>query len=129
MSETTKRHRFSILVLRLVLMVAILAATCAVLPAPVQTASAAGSKPVLTAKIQNTKILWVSGTSFVASRYYVITGRSPQGKVRLGKVQASKAGKIDVKYKLSGKLLTAKTIRVCAQDTAKGKTYCTTVKR
>ncbi len=129
MSQTTNRHRFSILALRLALIIAILVATGAFMPAPAKAATEGTAKPTLTAKIQNTKILWVSGSNFIASRSYILTANGNNGKVRLGKVQASKAGKIDVKYKMSSKLQLAKTIRVCAQDASNGKNYCVTVKK
>jgi len=111
---------------QLIIILALLASTFAVLPQAVQAGS---QKGVLTAKLASQKVT-VSGENFNKNHEFVVTGKSGKSSsAKLGYLKSDDSGVLaKTVFTLPDKLKVVKTLTVCVKDTKSNKRTCITTK-
>lgn len=127
-----KTNQFS-LAIRLVLAVTLLAGMFAWLPTPAQAAAenAPAAAAKWGAKLVNQTVV-INGSGFPASHTYIVRAKYRAGEpfTKLGKVKASKQGKINnAAVALPSTWATVVKLQVCLKDSATNKSSCVTAKR
>ncbi len=126
-----KTNQLSIAV-RLILALTLLAGLFAWLPQPAQAAAAdAPTAAKWGAKLVNQTVV-INGSGFPASHTFIVRAkyRASDPYTKLGKVKASKQGKINnAVVELPSVWATVTKLQVCLKDSATNKSSCVTAKR
>lgn len=127
-----KTNQFS-LAIRLILALTLLAGMFAWLPQPAQAAAADAPTAAAKwgAKLVNHTVI-INGSGFPASHTFIVRAKYRSGEpfTRLGKVKASKQGKINnVAVQLPSVWYTVTQLQVCLKDSTTNKSSCVSAKR
>lgn len=131
MTSLANSPRFRRLATRLVLALLVITLSFAWLPQPVAAQSVPAPTGATFAAIIIDDVLWIVGTGFTPRQKYQVRIRiaDTDPLVKIGKVKANKAGKINDFLMLPQALAPVSSLQVCLKDTNTGKMKCSIARR